>query len=93
MKYLKSFENLSKPTVPSNNYKVGDYVLVSGQFFKSNIDQPVKIIRELPWKDFVYLHDDNFEGTTPSKQYIKRYLTPDEINEFEMNLNTKKFNI
>ena len=91
MKYLKSFE--ANNVFYAGNYKVGDYVLVSGRFFKSEIDQPVKIIREFSWKDFVYLYDDNSEGVTPQKQYIKRYLTPDEINEFEMNLNTKKFNI
>jgi hypothetical protein len=87
MKYIKKFEAIT------DNYKVGDYVLISGKYLQSKTDQPVKIVRELEWKEFVYMYDDGREGVPAQRKEIIRYLTPDEINDFETELNLKKFNI
>ena len=87
MKYLKKFETIT-------DYKVGDYVLISGKYLQSKIDQPVKIARELEWKnEFVYMYDDGSLGVPAETKDIIRYLTPDEIKDFETELNLKKFNI
>lgn len=86
MKYLKKFE-------ATDNYKVGDYVLISGKYLQSKTDQPVKIFRKLKWEEFVYMYDDGSEGVPAQREDIIRYLTQDEINDFEANLNSIKFNL
>lgn len=86
MKHLKRFENIIK-------YKVGDYVLIHGKEFQSGRDTPAKIVREFEWgDDFEHMYDNG--GISVSEpEYFKRYLTPEEIEDFETKINKKKYNI
>jgi len=85
MKYLKTYENIKK-------YKVGDYVLMSGKNYVNKNDKPIKITRLLDWGDPVFIFSDGTESVTTHKDII-RYLTPEEIIEFDTKINTKKYNL
>ena len=87
MKYIKKFEAIK------DNYKVDDYVLISGKYLQCKKDQPVKIVREFESGEFEYMYDDGTKGVPAPRKDIIRYLTQDEINNFETELNLKKFNI
>ena len=87
MRYLKKFEAIKDIN------KVGDYVLISGKYLQCKTDQSVKIIREFESGEFEYMYDDGTKCCPAPRKDIIRYLTPDEIDDFETNLNSKKFNI
>ena len=95
MKYLRTYKDLIKHNDDSKKYKVGDYVLWSGQLLKSGKDQPIKIIRELHFDgsgSYEHLYADGYTGVSEYK-YIKRYLTPKEIEDFEIKINSTKYNL
>jgi hypothetical protein len=86
MKHLKKYESISL------KYSIGDYVLMSGETLELKINQPVKIIRILDWGDYIVMYND---GTTTAliDKYILRYLTPEEIEEYEIKLSQNKYNL
>ena len=93
MKYLKYFETIII------TYKVGDYVVVQGKSTKREFSGK---ILEITWKFYkleVYLPaDDEFEkmsifkGNDESIE-ILRLSNQDEIEEYEMRKNAKKYNL
>jgi hypothetical protein len=86
MKHLKKYESISLKYFP------GDYVLYDGQNLDSKEDQFVKIMKRLTWGDYIFMYDDGtFNATTD--EHIKRELTPEEIEEFKMNLAGNKYNL
>jgi len=85
MKYIKTYEYNKK-------YKVGDYVLMSGKNYVNKNNKPIKITRFLNWGDPVFIFNDGSESVTSNKEII-RHLTPDEIEDFEATINTKKYNL
>ena len=95
MKHLKIYESFTIYNNDVRKYKVGDYVLISGQLFMSGKDIPVKIKSELFFKNSDsndIIHDDGTINYTEYK-YIIRYLTPEEKEKFEISINTKKYNL
>jgi hypothetical protein len=94
---LKTYDELSEKVYNEdrNKYNIGDYVLISGQLYVEESDKPVKIIRELHFKKSGYYKIMFNSGEVGVTQYteIKRYLTPEEIEEFDIKLNTKKYNL
>lgn len=94
---LKTYDELSEKVYNEdrNKYNIGDYVLISGQLYVEESDKPVKIIRELHFKKSGYYEIMFNSGEVGVTQYteIKRYLTPEEIEEFDIKLNTKKYNL
>lgn len=91
----KKFENIIEYNNDVKKYKVGDYVLISGQLYASGKDVPVKLIRELLFKNsgnYEHLYMDGFKGVSEYK-YIKRYLTKSEIEYFNTYKYIKNFNL
>jgi hypothetical protein len=95
MRYIKTYEDIIKYNDDPRKYKVGDYVLISGQMFAAGKDVPVKLIRQFHFDgsgNFEDLHIDGYTGVCDYK-YIKRHLTPEEIEDFETKLKVKKYNL
>ena len=77
------------------NHQVDDYVLMSGELLQSQKDKHIKILRILHFPTsgaYEHMYDNGEKGVS-YYEYIKRYLTPKEINEFEINLATNKYNL
>jgi transcription antitermination factor NusG len=101
MKYIKLFEQLRgrqlrMPTVPIYkrilNYKVGDYVeFIDDVFGNKKIGKIIEITPS-PSADFYRIELPNKETAT-SKKYITRKLTQQEIDIFELEEASKKYNI
>lgn len=100
MKYIKLFESKIK------KYKVGDYVLIdvekiNRQNIKDHLSEEenypdgekAKIINDTPVDyDYKIIFDTNRDYNI-SEDEIIRYLSEDEILNFETNLTAKKYNI
>ena len=89
MKYLKKYKDI--------NIKIGKYFLVgidSDQINKVK-SKLIKILNYNIWKyNFLILgFDNNFFRLTLSENNIIRELTPEEIEEFEMKIDAKKYNL
>jgi len=101
MKYLKKFEELKQP-----KYKVGDYVMFNTiEDEDEDILHPGKITLQYNQpeveisegefdEDNYYLVDCEEEQDKGLwEPEIQRYLTPEEIKEFELMMSTKKYNL
>jgi hypothetical protein len=90
MKYIKKFE-----MIENKNYKDGEYILVNIYFDPHHrVDKKSKIIKNNfdSTTSYKILYDDNKTDTVLFYKII-RYLTTDEIDEFESNINAIKFNV
>ena len=97
MKYLNTFENLFNKINSDNtksNYEIGDYIMLT---YSYNLLRMAKILYE--HKNNVYRmlliskeKDRSIELVIDGK-YIARKLTKHEINEFEIILQTIKYNL
>lgn len=86
-KKYKIYENFNQDEV-----KVGDYVLISGRSYVFNIDQKVKILRFFVKPGMEVMFDNGQIGVNSTSEII-RYLTQDEIEDFEINIRINKFNV
>lgn len=96
MKYLKTYEDHYDLT-----YDVGDYVLVYGERFKENYnpsreDIKFKII-EVDYSDhntpYLLISADGMDLWVPENKWIKRKMTPEEIEEYELKVGANKYNL
>jgi len=75
--------------------KVGDYVLMSGRYLKSQKEQHIKIIRELHFPgsgSYEHMYNNGEKGVSEHTNII-RYLTPEEIEKFETEIEVTKYNL
>ena len=86
MKYIKSI------TESVQKYFPDDYVLYDGRTLQSKEDQFIKILRILSWGDYIFMFDDGSVNATDDN-HIKRKLTSEEIEEFEIKLKSNKYNL
>ena len=83
MKYIKRFE---KKLFNPNDCKVGDYI----KYRQNNYTFDAKIIKK---DESFYLVQNEICKIGIIKEQILRFLTSLEIENFELLLNTNKFNI
>jgi len=95
MKYIKTFESIVKFKIEVGQYiLVNEYLPMTPVEYKKHPDKKGKIVSIKYDVTFPYrvLYDDN---TINSIQFDKiiRYLTDEEIDEYESKINANKFNI
>ena len=87
MKYLKSFE---RKNIEMYNFKKGDYVVI----IRGGLNEVCKIISE----GFLYFTIELSSGGTEYININPKYVclipaTPEQIEQYELEINTNKYNI
>jgi hypothetical protein len=91
MRYLKKYENYEK-------YKIGDYILIQLFFVnkykwcKKTIKGKIVRITLSALFPYKIIFDDNTCDTIQEHVIIRR-LTPEEIDEYEAKIQSKKYNL
>ena len=99
MKHLKTFEDIN------DNYKVGDYVIIDRDAINADLEKFKyirKIVSDSDTAKLFNIDDDKYshglrfnndEEYYVRKSEIKRLATKDEIYEYEITKDLKKYNL
>jgi len=93
LKYIKKFEN-------TEQFNVGDYILIKPNHFKDKLSRPAKIIET----ETVFSAYDNIQtayivntvdlkGLWIYENMVDRKLNKEEIEQFKLDCFSKKFNL
>jgi hypothetical protein len=87
MKYLEAF-GIFKNNILNTELKVGDYIHVSYQWsaYDAKVEKKGQIL-------FTLRCEDNKLKDSGLRNAEIRYLTPEEIEDFEMRINSNKYNL
>lgn len=92
MNHLKIYENWFLDKIKKKEYNIGDYILINTYKTDIPVTNVCKIV-ELKDKMYGIKNAPNSNTWWIFKNAISRKLTPDEVDDIEMNIDANKYNL
>jgi len=90
MKYIKTFEDRDDFVI---KFKIGDYIMYNTTTLLKTTGKIVDIDYTKRFPYILYVPGISDYNPTISAREIVRHLTPEEIDQFEIEENLKKYNL